>query len=137
VGDTILVVDDEPAVLFSMREYFALLGYSVDCAKDASEASCLLGKNAYTFVIADLRLNRSEEGLDVIRMARDRSPNAKLVLLTAYGSPQLEAKATGLGVNVCLYKPQPLNHLADVLRSLARGQAARSDAPPVPGGAEK
>lgn len=119
MGDSLLIVDDEPAVLFSMQEYFSLLGYTVDCAKDASEAASLLSQTAYVFVIADLRLNGNEEGLDVIRLARGRSPEVKMILLTAYGSPELEAKATGLGVRVCLYKPQPLKHIADVLRSLA------------------
>jgi CheY-like chemotaxis protein len=119
VGKTILIVDDEPAVLFSMEEYFTLLGYTVDCAKQVSEAASLLGKTAYAFVIADLRLNGNEEGFDVIRIARDRSPAAKLVLLTAYGSPEVEEKAASFGVHICLCKPQPLKHIADILRSLA------------------
>jgi DNA-binding NtrC family response regulator len=118
VEEHILIVDDEPAVLFSMKEYFTVLGYNVECAKNVSEAAFLLGKAAYAFIIADLRLNSKEEGLDVIRIARDRSPAAKLVLLTAYGSPELEARAHNLGVHVCLYKPQPLKHIADILRTL-------------------
>ena len=117
--EKILIVDDEPAVLFSMQDYFTLLGYDVVCAKDVNEAESLLCEGAYAFVIADLRLNGKEDGLDVIRIARDRSPAVKLVLLTAYGSFELETRARKVGVDVCLYKPQPLKHIADILRTLA------------------
>ncbi len=119
VDKTILIVDDEPALLVAMEEYFAALGYDVDCADDARRATALLSQAKYEFVIADLRLKGSEDGLDVIKAARNRSPASKLVLLTAYGSPEVEAQAKGLGVNVFLSKPQSLRHLAEILKQLS------------------
>jgi ActR/RegA family two-component response regulator len=117
--ENVLIVDDEPAVLFSMQEYLTLRGYHAVCAKDVGEAIFLLDHHTFEFVIADLRLNGREDGLDVIRIARDRSPAVKLLLLTAYSSPELQARACNLGVHACLCKPQPLNRIADILQTLA------------------
>jgi CheY-like chemotaxis protein len=55
-------------------------------------AERLLSGSAYSLVIADLSLNGSQEreGLDIIRTARTRCARTTVVMLTAYGSPEVE-----------------------------------------------
>ncbi|MGI8738232.1 MAG: response regulator [Gammaproteobacteria bacterium] len=55
---TILLVDDERAILFAIREYFAAYGFEVDCARDKQEALNLLAERSYAVLITDLRLFR-------------------------------------------------------------------------------
>jgi DNA-binding response OmpR family regulator len=111
---TMLIVDDEAAVLFAMREYFTLRGYDVDCVRTGEEAGVLLDARAYTVVVADLRLTGTHgtEGLAILRKARECSPASLTVLLTAYGSPQVEFEARQQGVNLILHKPMPLAQVA-------------------------
>src|ERR1044072_762167 len=91
----LLVVDDEESILFAMKEYFALHGCDVDCARELEEAAALIEHRQYAAVIADLRLTGSycTEGLQIISEVRQRRPATRLVLLTAYCSKEIESQA--------------------------------------------
>lgn len=121
----ILIIDDERTILFAIRSYFSRFGYEVDCARELEEAEALLAHRAYDIVIADLRLTGSSgrEGLEVVRFLRERSPQSPIVLLTAYGSPEIELEAAELGANAFLQKPKPLAELADIVFSLVGAHA--------------
>jgi DNA-binding response OmpR family regulator len=121
----ILVVDDEEPILFAISEYFEPLGYQVDCARELEEAEALLSHVRYALMIADLRLTgiHSNEGLELIRFARDRSPWTRIIVLTGYGSADMEAEALGRGVDAFLQKPMPLAELAEIVAALTRKRA--------------
>ena len=116
----ILVVDDEEPILAAVREYFEPLGYGVDCARELEEAEALLAHVRYALLIADLRLtgSQSAEGLELIRFVRERSPWTRTILLTGFGSVEVETEALGRGVDAFLQKPQPLAHLASIAEEL-------------------
>lgn len=116
----ILIVDDESAILFAFRSYFSRCGYEVDGARELEEAEALLANRKYDIVIADLRLTGSDgrEGLEVVRFFRERAPESPIVMLTAFGSPELEMEAVELGANAFLQKPKPLSELADIVFNL-------------------
>jgi DNA-binding NtrC family response regulator len=119
----ILIVDDEEPILFAMREYFTTLGYEVSCAREIEEAEALLATIQYQVVMADLRLTRSHgaEGLEIIGYVRERCPWARVILLTAYGTAEVEAEARRRGADAFLYKPKPLPEIARILLSLTGG----------------
>jgi DNA-binding response OmpR family regulator len=116
----ILVVDDEEAVLFAVTQYFQQYGYQVDCARRTPDAKALLRAVDYQLLITDLRLtgDQSTEGFEIIRYARDRCPRARVVLMTAHGSPEIEREAQRLGADAILYKPVPLSEVAQVVFEL-------------------
>ncbi len=121
----ILIVDDEEPILFAMREYFATKGYDVDCARETQEAEALLAANRYSLAILDLRLTGTQgaEGLDIIGSLRARSPKTRIILLTAYGSREIEAEARRRGADAFLHKPKPLSEVAAIASGLiAAGQ---------------
>lgn len=121
----ILVVDDEEPILFAVSEYFEPLGYQVDCARELEEAEDLLSHVHYALLIADLRLTgiHSNEGLELIRFARERSPWTRIIVLTGYGSTDMEAEALGRGVDAFLHKPRPLAELAEIVAVLTEKSA--------------
>ncbi|HEX4960723.1 MAG TPA: response regulator [Thermoanaerobaculia bacterium] len=118
----ILIVDDEEPILSAVREYFEPLGYGVDCARELEEAEALLAHVRYALLIADLRLtgSQSAEGLELVRFVRERSPWTRTILLTGFGSLEVETEAMGRGVDAFLQKPQPLARLAAVAEELLR-----------------
>lgn len=118
----ILFVDDEPAIRFALEIYLGNREYDLDLAEDFATAESLLLTRAYDAVLTDLRLSGRDktEGLDIIRLTRQRMPNAKTVLLTAYGSPAVEAEARALGVDLYLQKPIALAELERRLRVILR-----------------
>lgn len=125
----ILIVDDEDAILFAMRDYFTVRGYEVDAARDVAEAVSRLDACVYAAVIADLCLTGmpSAEGLDVAAHARQSSPGTPVILFTAYGSPEIEAEARRQGVVAVLKKPQPLMEVERLVRGLAQACGTRPD----------
>ncbi len=126
----LLIVDDEESICFSMSEYFSLHGYKVDTAREMEEAEKLIGATDYKVVIQDLRLSttRNPGGLDIIRMIRDQYPQTRIVVLTAYGSAEMEDEALRSGADAFLRKPKPLSQVAQVIQGLLESptkQAAR------------
>jgi CheY-like chemotaxis protein len=120
-----LVVDDEEPILYALREYFVAQGYRVDCARELREALSMLGGECYDVVIVDLALSASHEpeGLEVLAHVHERCPSSRVVVLTAYGSPEVEAEAYRRGVDAFLHKPKPLSEVAHLLGSLLGRQA--------------
>ncbi len=116
----LLVVDDEESICFSMSEYFSLHGYQVDCAQTREEAESLLGVKGYSLVIEDIRLGgiNDTEGLDVIEYIRQHHPKTRIIVLTAFGSSEMEAEARTRGADVFLRKPKPLSDVAQVIFGL-------------------
>lgn len=122
----LLVVDDEEAITFAMQRYFTRRGYRVDCASELEEAQALLVNVEYAAVVADLRLTgvHGAEGLEILSYVREHCPWTKTILLTAYGSPVLEAEARDRGVSLVLRKPQALPELAQAVAALLEAGAA-------------
>jgi DNA-binding response OmpR family regulator len=116
----ILVVDDEESIAFALQRYFRARGLEVDCAGELEEAQALLVNDRYSLVIADLRLTgvHGAEGLEVLSFVREHAPWTRTILLTAYGSDELESEALRRGADAVLRKPKPLPDLAQVVFSL-------------------
>lgn len=106
--------------MLAMMEYFTHNGFAVDGSHDSREAETLLMANPYAAIITDLQLDESgdKRGFDLISLARNRLPDICIILLTAYESPQVEAKARRLGADACLRKPQPLSELGQTVCDL-------------------
>lgn len=113
-----ILVDDEEQLRTALRDFFETAGYEVDDAGTFAGACDLLGKASYDVVIADLRLSgdHGREGLEVIRLAREKTPAIRTILLTAVAGDLLGRPLDG--VDVLLQKPQPLPEVARVVRGL-------------------
>ena len=116
----LLVVDDEESICFSMSEYFSQHGFKVDTAREMEEAEGLLKKTEYKVIIQDLRLGatRHPDGIEIIKMVHQRNPDTRIVVLTSYGSPEVEAQARNAGADAFLRKPKPLSQVAQVVHGL-------------------
>jgi len=115
-----LVVDDEESILFAISDFFSLRGFIVDCAREVEEAWACLSGNHYGVVIADLRLTGiyGAEGLELVSYIREKSATTRVLLLTAYGSRDIQEEASRRGVDAFLQKPQPLSEVANVVDAI-------------------
>jgi DNA-binding response OmpR family regulator len=80
----ILVVDDDLAVLLTLKAVLELHGFEVETASSTAEAFARLESSAYQMVITDLRMETEDAGLEVIRAARRQAYRPATALLTAY-----------------------------------------------------
>jgi DNA-binding NtrC family response regulator len=97
-----------------------LHGYEVDTAREWEEAEKLLQSTDFKAVIQDLRLGRNgnTEGLDLIKIIRAYNPQTRIIVLTAYGSAEMEEEARRCGADAFLRKPKPLSEVAQVVQGL-------------------
>ena len=114
-----------------MSEYFSLHGFKVDTASEMEEAEKLIGSTNYKVVIQDLRLTitNSQDGLDMIRLIRAHNPQTRIVILTAYGSAEIEDEARRCGADAFLRKPKPLSQVAQVVQGLIESPPRRAARP--------
>lgn len=121
MSQRILIVDDEAPIRFALARYFGSLGCRVDTAASVAETLGLVMENEYAAAIIDVRLAHVDAGLEVADAIRARNPETKLLMLTAYGSSELEADARDRGVDAFLNKPKPLAEVASALERLLGG----------------
>ena len=116
----ILIVDDEELIVQAMRKYFAGLGYSVDAAYELEEAQALLGHYKYDLVIADLRLTGigGVEGLQIVADVHQKCASTRVILLSAYGTPEIERESYQRGADAFLHKPKAMMEIAHVAVNL-------------------
>ncbi|MBJ6762532.1 response regulator [Myxococcaceae bacterium JPH2] len=116
----LLIVDDETSLRWVLGRFFAGAGYQVDSAEGLDEALGLMTRGQYDLIISDLRLSgtQSEEGLAIAEFARKSTPRTRVVLLTAFTTPELGVRARASGVDLVLPKPQPLPALAQHVSAL-------------------
>lgn len=108
----VLVVDDEPLIRWSVTETLADLGLDVEQAACAGEALEAITTTALPFdvIVLDLRLPDMND-LSLLATIRQLLPETPVVLMTAFGSPEVVAEARQLGVRGVLTKPFELNEL--------------------------
>lgn len=116
----ILIVDDEELIVQAMRKYFTGLGYAVDSAYELEEAQALLGHYKYDLVIADLRLTGigGVEGLQIVADVHQKCSSTRVILLSAYGTPEIERESYQRGADAFLHKPKAMMEIAHVAVNL-------------------
>lgn len=118
--ERILIVDDEELIVLAMRKYFEGLGYTVDSAHELEEAQALLTTRRYDLVIADLRLTGigGVEGLQIVSDIHQRHGDTRVILLSAYGTPEIERESYNRGADAFLHKPKSMMEIANVAVTL-------------------
>lgn len=116
----ILVVDDEPVARQSLTDILKLEGYSVASAPNGQAAVEYVRTQNVDLMIVDLKMP-GMDGLEVVQVVNQVSPETEVILLTAYGSTETAIQALRLRIHDYLLKPaSPAQILATVKKGLAR-----------------
>ncbi len=102
----ILIVDDEPKVGFFLKKSLELSqdNCRVSTARSGKQALEVLEKSEVNLLITDLRMP-GISGLELIRRVRESSPQTRTILITAYGSDEVQVEARRLEVYRYVAKP--------------------------------
>ena len=109
----ILLVDDELAILLTLKAILEMNGFEVETAHSAHEAIQRLNDSEYQMVITDMRMETETAGYDVVRAAKKQSYNPATAILTAF--PTLGTEWKEKGAQSLLVKPVGTD---DLLRQL-------------------
>lgn len=101
----ILLVDDEEAILSSLRRLFRQDGYQIDAMTQPMQALSLVTSNNYDLVISDMRMPEMD-GAAFLQAVATYSPNTMRLLLTGYADQEATVRAINLGrIHGYLRKP--------------------------------
>jgi DNA-binding response OmpR family regulator len=87
----ILLVDDELAILLTLKAVLEMNGFEVETAASAREAKSKIKNGQFHMVITDMRMESETAGLDVVQAARKAPYKPAVAMLTAYPTADSEA----------------------------------------------
>jgi CheY-like chemotaxis protein len=127
VAKRVLVVDDEEKVVFFLRESLEELGqdFVVQAARSGEEALEKIQAEPFDLVITDLRMP-GIDGLELVERVKELSPKTHLIMITGYGSDEVEAEARRFEVYRYITKPFHVSDLLEAARD-ALADVAVSD----------
>ena len=111
----ILLVDDEPGVLFSVSSFLESHGFAIETAPSIAAAVQALRADPPDAVVADHQLPDGDS-FDLLRVAREIDTDIPLVVLTGHGSIDLAVRAIKDGADHFLTKPVELAALLVTVR---------------------
>jgi len=118
-GRTVLVVDDEDLIRWSVRQRLEEEGYRVMDAVDGHGA--LERAPGADVVVVDRRLPDAD-GLALAATLHRRRPKRPVIVMTAFGGPELENEARNAGVDAVVQKPFDLSELVALIASELRSR---------------
>ncbi len=115
---SILVVDDEAAIRYSVSKTLQRVGYAVREAANGEEALEGVRGQHFDVVLTDIRMPPGLDGVELVRILKDIDPDMVVILMTAYPSLNTAVEALRLGAHDYLIKPSSSQ---DIRASVARG----------------
>lgn len=100
----ILVVDDEPNILKTVRIYLESAGFTVDSYLNPLDASAKLGEKEYDIAFFDLKMTPID-GMELLKECKQKSPDTTVVIITAHGSIESAVEAIKNGAEDFIQKP--------------------------------
>ncbi|MFM9966776.1 MAG: response regulator, partial [Burkholderiales bacterium] len=126
-GETILLLDDEAALLKSVSRLLEKLGYRVTTFSRPADAIAAAQTNPESFdvLITDFNMP-AMSGLDVAKEILRIRPQMPIALASGHVTEDLRAKALALGIREIVYKPVAIEEMAAVIqRLLAQNDVAK------------
>lgn len=111
----ILIVEDEPTTCWALAEGLSEDGFTIDTFRSAEDAWCWLQERRSDLVISDLRLP-GMSGLELARKLRRGRHAQPVIIVTAYGTPDVLSDLRRAGVADCFPKPFAIDGLRRSVR---------------------
>jgi len=121
----ILIVEDDPALCFSLQRTLEEAGFAVDCAYDGDKGASLGASGNYDAVVLDLGLPK-QDGLGVLRGWREDKVQTPVLILTARSRWSEKSAGFNAGADDYLTKPFEPEEVVVRLRALIRRSSGHS-----------
>lgn len=113
INNTVLVADDEPDTCNFIKKILERRGFKVDVALDGVKAKEFLETKQFNKIFLDCSMP-GLSGLELIKVARDKNPNAKIIIFSGYQAVDGKV-ADDLGADEFLQKPLSVEKIEEIL----------------------
>ena len=117
-GKRILLVDDDPEIIESLRFALSSRGYEVLIARDGNQGLNLAEREDPDLVILDMMMPKRSGFLVLEKLRRTRPVPIRIIMITANEGSRHKAYAEMLGVDDYIRKPFPMGRLVDSVERL-------------------
>lgn len=100
----VLIVDDDPVVLKSLRKMLEMNDYSVDCADEGLCALEMIERNGYDVIVSEINM-REMNGFELLKKAEATGSSSAFIIVTGCGTTEDAVKAMKMGAYDFLTKP--------------------------------
>ena len=100
----LLIVDDELQICELLSRFFVSLGFQTRIAQSGHDALEMLQTQAPDYLLLDVRMP-GLSGLDVLKQAKARYPDLKVVMVTAFSDAETAEEALRCGASDYITKP--------------------------------
>ena len=111
----LLVVDDDPVTIGLLKEVLSKEGYEVSTALSGEEAIVQGMDHPFDIIITDVRMGE-KDGMDVLRFFKKNTPEATVIMITAFGSIETAIEAIREGAYDYISKPFKLEEIKFTVR---------------------
>ena len=117
----VLLIEDENLIRSSLARALRQDGVVISEAQNLQEALEKLGDQGCDLAIVDLFLEDGMHGLRLIPEIYRRSPGARIIVLTAFGTPEVKEDARRAGVDRFYEKPFEVTDIRNAVNELLSG----------------
>jgi two-component system nitrogen regulation response regulator NtrX len=110
MAESILIVDDEPAILTSLSKILEDEGYQIAMAKSGQEALKVLMADPPDLMMLDIWMPELD-GIETLKRAREQAPQVQVVMMSGHGNIETAVKAIKLGAYDFIEKPLSLENV--------------------------
>lgn len=122
---SILIVEDLAALTLTYRLIFEADGWTAVCAENKNTAIEAMQNLSFDVVFTDLNLEEDQDGLEVVRAAKQQEQAPATIVVSGYLDPEIEQTSYSVGADLVLAKPLQIPLLkAEIQRLLARRKRA-------------
>lgn len=122
---SILIVEDLAALTLTYRLIFEADGWTAVCAENKETAIEALQNLSFDVVFTDLNLEEDQDGLEVVRAAKQQDLAPSTIVVSGYLDPEIEQASYEEGADLVLAKPVQIPLLkAEIQRLLMRRKRA-------------
>jgi DNA-binding NtrC family response regulator len=118
---SILIVDDERALLLSYQIIFKRAGYVVTTADTTAGALDLLRHQDFDLLLCDLSMERENSGLTIVDEARKVNRDTGIILMTGYSRDTIPQQVVERRTNI-VFKPIEIPRLLETVDFTLRGR---------------
>ncbi|MCK9419596.1 MAG: sigma-54 dependent transcriptional regulator [Nitrospirae bacterium] len=120
----ILVVDDEKDICMALNIILTKEGYSVKEAYNGEQALELIKRENFDIIMTDIKMEKMD-GFEVLKQARQISPESTVVMMTAFASVLSAVEAMRAGATDYITKPFINDEIRLTVKSILQSRELR------------
>lgn len=126
MGKNILIIEDEPIMRNILKNSLKKAGFETTIVEDGMKGISAINEGEFDIIVTDIILPRGD-GFKVLKWAKEKRPEASVILITGHGKVRDAVEAMKLGASDYLTKPFSMDDLLLRINKIIEFQELKRD----------